>query len=203
MIKSLRSALLPVVCLSLMASVAHATPATAPPPMEQKGPSAQKRAYFALEIFVNGCFKTGDEEASLVTFMGTNFSEVSPKSTLMSYALEATKAKSGKLWGANFPQGQVAILLDSDNNCHTLVYGGDPATLHQGMKDMKDYRKEDPRATYSYQPRDIQDPSSRDQSTVTITTKESGPVQIVLTTTPGSVNDLTGVITVTRKPAGH
>lgn len=169
--------------------------------MEQKGPSAQKRAYFGLEVFVNGCFKKGDSEESLVAYMGSDFSLVSAKSTLMSYALEATRAQEGKLWGANFPQGQIAILLDAEKSCHTLIYGGDPATLHQGMKDMKDYRKEDPRATYAYSPRDIQDPGSRDQSTVTITTKESGPVKIILTTTPGSSNDLTGVITVVRQPA--
>jgi hypothetical protein len=198
--KSLRFALL-ASCFSLIISPAYSSSAVAPPPMEQKGPSPQKRAYFALEVFVNGCFKTGDDEAALVSYMGSDFSSVSAKSTLMAYALDATKAKEGKLWGANFPQGQIAILLDSDNNCHTLVYGGDPATLHQGMKDMKDYRKEDPRATYTYKPRDIQDPSSRDESTVTINTKESGPVQINLTTTPGSANDLTGVITVIRKPA--
>lgn len=171
------------------------------PVKPQKGPLPQEKAYLGLEIFTRGCFSAAGEESKLLSYLDKEgFSPANPRGTFMEYALEATGVREGRLWGGDFARGRVAILLEKNGTCHTLVYDAQPEALHQGMKDFRALRKEDPDAEYVFIPHKIDDPAARDRSMVRIRNDRNTPVEITLITMDGAQMGLTGVITLSFPP---
>ena len=156
------------------------------PARTKRGETPTGRAQFGIETFEAGCFLKFWDRHQLLEWANKYFTATSENDEMVKTYFKLLHVQKGKMWDAHFPEGVVAIILEDNGTCHTVLHGVSENAFHEEMKKFADKavsNLKEKSVTYNYETVQADSGPHHFQSTIKIVQPENDNTVEILATT--------------------